>query len=281
MHALGESLSVAFRQMCAIMLLATKNPFPAFGDISFDEPTHKYTVRGKKVPISVTALGARAVPAEHRFDGRKIITKNLASWRANASNKHHELVTGVSDEEAMENVFKSWNTNRDLGTKMHKCFEQFLNGESVTQEANFSVEMAQFHNALQELSDLTPVRTEMSIYANDAAGDAAVAGQIDLLMRDADGGMHIVDWKRAAGDLTPGAHAFGKFFLDDLPLNDHYKYSLQLSLYAAMFELQTGTPIVSTRLVQIHPDLDAAQIIPGTDLRGDARNLLEGAGVAF
>ena len=99
--------------------------------------------------------------------------------------KSTELRADLSDEQAMENVFASWNTNRDLGTKMHKCFEQFLNGESVTQEANFSVEMAQFHNALQELSDLTPVRTEMSIYANDAAGDAAVAGQIDLLMRDA------------------------------------------------------------------------------------------------
>jgi hypothetical protein len=116
------------------MLLATKNPFPGDADIVFDEPTHKYTVRGKRVPISVTALGARAVPPEHRFDGRKIITKNLASWRANASNKHHALVAGVGDEQAMQNVFKSWNANRDLGTQMHKCFEQFLNGEPVAQE---------------------------------------------------------------------------------------------------------------------------------------------------
>ena len=262
-------------------MLAAKNPFCGDGDILFDEPTHKYTVRGKKVPISVTALGARAVPPEHRFDGRKIVSKNLASWRANASNKHHALVAGVSDKQAMENVFASWGTNRDLGTQMHKCFEQFLNGEPVAREGSFAVEMAQFRDALQQLSELTPARTEMSIFANDASGNAAVAGQIDLLMRDAEGGVHIVDWKRAAGDLTPGAHSFGKFFLDDLPLNDHHKYSLQLSLYAVMFELQTGKPVVSTRLVQIHPELDGAQIIPGTDLRGDARNLLEGAGVAF
>ena len=161
------------------------------------------------------------------------------------------------------------------------CFEQFLNGEEVTREKDFPVEMQQFRDALRELSDLTPTRTEMSIFANDAAGDAAVAGQIDLLMRDSEGGFHIVDWKRAAGDLTPGAHSFGKFFLDNLPLNDHHKYSLQLSLYAVMFELQTGMPILSTRLVQIHPDLDGVRIIPGTDLRSDAQNLLEGAGVVF
>jgi len=242
---------------------------------------HKYTVRGKRVPISVTALGARAVPKEHRFDGAVIIKKNLRGWRANASNKHHALVNGYSDSQAAANVVASWDANRDLGTGMHKCIEQFLNGETVEDEKDYTVEMAQFHDAMQQLSDLTPLRTEMAVFANDAAGDAAVAGQIDLLARDADGGIHIVDWKRAAGDLTPGAHSFGKSFLDEMPLNDHYKYSLQLSLYAAMFELQTGIPIVSTRLVQIHTDFDNAQIINATDLRSDARNLLEGAGVVF
>ena len=263
------------------MLLAQKNPFPRGDEITFDEESHTYTVRGKKVPVSVTKLVSQAVPPEHRFDGRKIITKNLASWRVNASNKHHALVVGLSDEEAIENVFRSWNANRDLGTGMHKCFEEYLNGEPVAQEANFQAEMAQFHVAMDSLVGLTPVRTEMSVFANDARGDAAVAGQIDLLMRDSEGGLHIVDYKRTPGDLSPNAHAFGKFFLDDLPLNDHHKYSLQLSLYALMFELQTGQPIQSTRLVQVHPDLDEARIVPTTDLRGDARNLLEGAGVVF
>ena len=95
-------------------------------------------------------------------------------------------MAGVSDAQAIENVFKSWNTNRDLGTKMHKAFEQFLNDEPVAQAADLPVEMEQFRDALQQLSDLAPVRTELTLYANDAAGDAAVAGQIDLLMRDAE-----------------------------------------------------------------------------------------------
>lgn len=260
-------------------MLAKRNPFCGDDDILFDEPLHVYTVRGKRVPISVTSLGARAVPKEHRFDGHKIVQKNLSSWRSNASNKHHALVTGVSDEEAMSNVFKSWNVNRDLGTTMHKCFEQFLNGQDVVREAEMKVEMEQFHEAMQELQCMKPVRTEMSVFANDAAGDAAVAGQIDLVMKDSKGGMHIVDYKRTPGDLTPGAHSYGKFFLDNLPLNDHHKYSLQLSLYAVMFELQTGQPIVSTQLVQIHPDLDGARVIPTTDMRSEARNLLAAVGV--
>ena len=70
--------------------------------------------------------------------------------RANAANKHHALVAGVSDAQAIENVFKSWNTNRDLGTKMHKAFEQFLNDEPVAQAADLPVEMGQFRDALQQ-----------------------------------------------------------------------------------------------------------------------------------
>ena len=262
-------------------MLAQKNPFPGDGDIVFDEPSHTYTVRGKKVPISVTKLGSQAVPPEHRFDGRKVITKNLRSWRVNASSKYHSLVAEVDDEQAIANVLASWDRNRDAGTGMHKCFEQFLNGESVDRVEEYVDEMAQFHVAMDCLVGLTPVRTEMSVFANDAYGDAAVAGQIDLLMKDAEGGLHIVDFKRTAGDLTPGASSYGKKFLDNLPLNDHYKYSLQLAMYAAMFELQTGKPILSTRLMQVHPDLDEAHLIPTTDMAEHARALLASAGVAL
>ena len=262
-------------------MLARKNPFPGDGDIVFDEPSHTYTVRGKKVPISVTKLGAQAVPPEHRFDGRKVITKNLTSWRVNASSKYHELVADVDDEQAIKNVLASWDKNRDAGTGMHKCFEQYLNDESVDLLPEYVDEMAQFHVAMDCLVGLTPARTEMSVFANDAYGDAAVAGQIDLLMKDEEGGLHIVDFKRTAGDLTPGASSYGKKFLDNLPLNDHYKYSLQLAMYAAMFELQTGKPILSTRLMQVHPDLDEARIIPTSDMAAHARALLQDAGVVF
>ncbi len=267
--------------MIKAMLLSQKNPLAGDGDILFDEPSHTYTVRGKKVPISVTKLGSQAVPPEHRFDGHKVITKNLSSWRSNASSKYHAMVAGVDDDEAVKNVLASWGKTRDAGTGMHKCFEQFLNGEPVTRAEEYAVEMAQFRVAMDRLAELAPARTEMSIYANDAAGDAAVAGQIDLVMRDADGGYHIVDFKRTPGDLSPGAFSFGKKFLNDLPLNDHYKYSLQLAMYALMFELQTGKPILSTRLMQVHPDLDEARIVPTTDMAEHARTLLESAGVVF
>tara|TARA_Y100000748_G_C15409076_1_gene454672 strand:+ start:186 stop:974 length:789 start_codon:yes stop_codon:yes gene_type:complete len=262
-------------------MLAQKNPFRGDGDIEFDDPSHTYTVRGKKVPISVTKLGTQAVPPEHRFDGRKVIAKNLTSWRNNASSKYHAMVADVDDEQATKNILSSWDRNRDAGTGMHKCFEQIMNLEPVPRADEYAKEIAQFHVAMDSLIGLMPARTEMSVFANDAQGDAAVAGQIDLLMKDAEGQYHIVDFKRTAADLSPGAYAFGKKFLDDLPINDHYKYSLQLAMYALMFELQTGVPIASMRLLQVHPDLSEARLIQTSDMKEHARALLEGAGVAF
>ena len=83
--------------------------------------------------------------------------------------------------------------------------------------------------------------------------------------------------ERPAIDIT----RFGKRFLDGKPLNDHYKYSLQLSLYTVIFTQQTGLPIESCRLLQIHPDLDGHRWIDATDLTTEARELLRDAHVAL
>ena len=55
---------------------------------------------------------------------------------------------------------------------------------------------------LNNLADLAPFRTELSIFANDENGNASVAGQIDFLMKDADGGLHMIDFKRTPNDLS-------------------------------------------------------------------------------
>ena len=264
------------------MLLAKKHPLPGDEAIAFDARSHRYSVRGKAVPISVTALAARAVPPEFKFDGRAIITKNLASWRANASSKYYEHVVGVTDRQAIDAVFAEWSKTTKLGTAMHLCIEQALNDETITREDEFAVELTQWRAIMSgELADLKAYRTELSIFAPDVNGDAAVAGQIDLLAVDGDGDYHLLDWKRTSNDLSPSAFSYGKSFLDGKPLNDHMKYSLQLSLYSVIFEKQTRRRIHSATIVQIHPDLAEARAIPATDLRVHAKRLLESVGVVF
>ena len=245
-------------------------------EISFDALKHVYTVRGKAVPISVTKLIQQQVPEEHRFNGRKVILKNLTSWRANASNKHHQFVSNTTDEEAISNVLNHWKGNSAAGTAMHALFEDELNGKQPS-AAGHEVEMQQFQAAMVGSK---PVRTELSVFVTNASGEAVVAGQIDLLLKD-DEGYGLVDFKRTANDLTPNAYSFGKEFLDGKPLNDHYKYSLQLSLYRVMFEAQTGLKVVHDPcILQIHPDLECHQWITATDLTAEARVILEKAGMA-
>ena len=264
------------------MRLAKRHPLPGDEDIAFDPHGHRYAVRGKAVPISVTALAARAVPPEHKFDGRAVIVKNLASWRANASSKYHAHVVGVTDRQAIDAVFAEWSKTTKLGTAMHLCIEQALNDEPITREDEFATELAQWRVIMDtELADLKAYRTELSIFALGANGDAAVAGQIDLLAVDKDGDFHLTDWKRTPSDLSPSAFSYGKVFLDGKPLNDHMKYSLQLSLYSVIFQKQTGRRIHSATIVQIHPDLPEAKAIPASDLREHAKRLLESVGVVF
>ena len=264
------------------MRLAALHPLPGDEDIAFDAHGHRYAVRGKAVPISVTALAARAVPPEHKFDGRAVIVKNLASWRANASSKYHSHVAGVTDREAIDAVFAEWSKTTKLGTAMHLCIEKAFNDEPITREDEFAVELAQWRAIMAgELADLTAYRTELSIFALNANGDAAVAGQIDLLAVDNDGDFHLLDWKRTSNDLSPSAFSYGKVFLDGKPLNDHMKYSLQLSLYAVIFEKQTSRRVHSATIVQMHPDLTEAKAVPASDLREHAKKLLESVGVVF
>lgn len=264
-------------------MLREKNPVPGDDDIQFDADAHVYTARGKIVPISVTKLIEQyAIPAEHRFNGRAIIRKNLTSWRSNASNKYHALVTEATDEEAITNVLKHWQANAAAGTAMHALFEDTLNGKEPSAEGR-EAEMDQFRAAMDSLGDsMTPARTELSVFVTNAEGDPVVAGQIDLLLKDKEGGYHLVDFKRTAADLTPNAWHFGKRFLDGKSLNDHHKYSLQLSLYRLMFEAQTGLKIADDpRILQIHPDLDGHQWTTATDLTNEARALLRGQGMAM
>jgi len=264
-------------------MLQKHNPIPREEEIQFEEQGHRYFVRGQPVPVSVTELGKRAVPREHQFNPEKIVKKNLRSWRANASSKYHQLVADVNDEQALANVQELWNSNRDSGTGLHKCIEEMLNGEPVDRAEDYSVELTQFRAALEGMrrEGVVPARTELSIFVEDAQGKPVVAGQIDLLVKDEDGDYHIVDFKRTANDLRPFASSFGKRFLDDKPLNDHHKYSLQLSLYSVMFELQTGKRIHACRLLQLHPEFETYRWVDATDLRQEARMLLTSVGVVF
>ena len=261
-----------------------KKAHPVEGDeeISFDAESHVYTVRGAPVPISVTkVIETHAIPEEHRFDGPAVIKRNLKRWREGSSSQYREILAGTNDEEGMQIVQQHWAETAAKGTAMHALFEDALNG--VWRDATgYESEMEQFRDAMVSIrKQMTPVRTELSVFVNGSDGKAAVAGQIDLLaVHQRTGVYHLIDFKRTPKDLRPEAFAYGKTFCKNkLPLNDYHKYSLQLSMYAVMLKAQTGYDVAARgHILQIHPQLEGAQCIEAADLQEEARELLKRVG---
>lgn len=264
--------------------LAVTNPFSFDDDVEFSEAGHIYRVHGRKAEMSVTSLVKMAFPASADFNGRAICETNLARWRTNASNRYHAVVADIpDDEEATAAVMAIWDRNRDLGTLAHKAVELTLNNELVPNDAlvaDVKKELDQFmmFHDRQTLAGWKVLRSELSLYHKRTDG-TTIAGQIDILYRDNTGKLRVVDIKRSEKVLSANAHNFGKFgagVAAEIKDTDHYRYSLQCWLYSCMLWRLTDAEMGAPLLVQVHPDLDVANVIPCADLQSVAEQLLDG-----
>lgn len=259
--------------------LAARNPFEFDNAVSFDENTHTYTVNGLAVHASVSDA-VKVGFADGGFNASLVIRKNLSSWRARPEHKLHQLVAGKSDAEATSAVTALWENEARLGTLIHKWAEEAANGAIPSEEGleDMAREKVQILNGwgLLKKRGLSICRTEHSLFYPPVS--PKVGGQADLLML-ADGGAYaIVDLKRTQKDLSPGASSYGRVgvgCLAGVPDTPHHRYSLQQSCYAVMFEDLTGEKVESTYLLQVHGSLAHPRVIQCTDLRAEARALLD------
>lgn len=174
-----------------------------------------------------------------------------------------------------EEIAKLWNANgreaSDAGTQMHNHIEFWLN--ELPTETN-SVEFKQFKkwwDAFMPERKISAYRTEWSIY--DEEGD--VAGQIDCLLRTADGKYIMVDWKRVNPTprrasmpmelLGPSQKAFkgecGFGPCCDLPSTSFWHYVVQQRLYTYILEKHYDITIESSWLCQLHPAMENAHVV--------------------
>lgn len=254
-------------------MLARENPLKFDGRIVLTDD-HRYVLDGNLVaPLSVTKL------IEHQssepFDERAIILKNLSSWRRRSSSKFHEVVVGLTDEQALEAVGAMWAASAKEGTSLHRQLELVCNNETPDSPDRHAAELRQFSEIRAANPALVPFRTELSLVAIDEFGRPVLGGQLDLLVKDPDGNFCIVDFKRTDKDLDKHVHDFGRKILG-YPDNAHHRYSLQCSLYAAMLESQEGIVVESMSVLQVHPNLPAGCVTALTDMRCEARVLLNG-----
>jgi len=262
--------------------LAHDHPLEGVDDVvRMDAATHTYFVNGKALSRSATSVVAAAIGSE--FDADLTISTYLASWRKNPRNKYNRVVAGLDDDAATKAIKHAWNEANRLGTKLHARLEAHMNDENTPDDDETDVEWRSLLPKLEELQGLgwVPRRAELTLWSDDANGEPSVGGQIDCLFEDAEGNLVLVDLKRTARDLGPATTAFGgkvvaAACLEGVPATDHTKYSLQLSVYAAMFEQRTGVLIRPNRrfLLQAHPELPCAILTPCSCYDTAARALL-------
>lgn len=199
--------------------------------VVFDSVNHTYHFKGKKL-ISVTTFINQF---KNKFDS-DYWSKKIA----------------LRDNKTQEQVLKEWNDKAkkscDIGTAIHKIFEDYINGEFsiLNNEYNFnevdldieylidfipkSKVAIQFIKDYFETKRLIPIHTEYIVY-NDY-----LAGQVDLICQDKNGNYYILDFKTNDKIETKsyGKNLNGK--LSEIPDSTFYHYSLQLSIYKQMFK---------------------------------------------
>jgi len=194
--------------------------------VCFDPIKHTYTL-GDKNLISVTTLISKF---KNKFD-EDYYSEREAKKR------------GVTAAEVLKQWREKGNKSCDIGTAIHKIFEDYtdnkysvvnntlcfdylpLNPEFINDFDKLKKSALLFVNDLFLSKRLTPVFSEHIVY-NDL-----IAGQIDMVCKDSEDNLYIIDFKT---NSKIDACGYGKYmkgalsFLEDSVFNH---YSLQLNIY--------------------------------------------------
>lgn len=253
--------------------LAEKNPVPEFDeDFTFDEPTHKYTSRGRVCDMSVTSF--IKVPFDE-FKEDETIARMLSKsqWANDPSYKYYKM--------ERHTIKGDWERNRDEaakhGTLMHKCIELYYNKTSLFHRKPhlepFNMPSVQIFRKFHEevvRGKYEPFRTELRVIDRSPvvigrqglAAPSYLPGSVDMIFRHAnrpaDGSLdnHIVvmDWKRSKNVKTEGFRGrmckppFDK--VGDCKLG---QFQMQLNTYRYIIERNTHYVVDSLHCVVFHP----------------------------
>lgn len=220
--------------------------------VSFDEPTHTYTVHGKKVGNSVTQKIHKYFP----FDSEGI-SNNLSKRHKYNKESPYYGMTG-------EDIRKLWNSGASLGTELHAQIETYYNTYGKVEPENPSIEYTYFKNFVEDHPELEPYRTEWIVYSEEDD----ISGSIDMIYKNKDGTISIYDWKRSkqirkenfkSEYATPPLH-----FFQNCNFN---AYSLQLNFYKWILENKYEMKVKDLCLVVLHDSNPNYQLEPVDDLQ--------------
>ena len=204
--------------------------------LKFFEKSHKYKKGNKEFKSVTTFIGEMFEP----FD-RKGIAKKLSKFQVYKKK-------GLGQRK----IVKQWKEAADHGTRVHKAIENYINNEPIPKtllpDDRSKLARAReyiHHNDFKEIIAEVVVCSEKYL----------LAGTIDALIIK-DGKLYIIDWKTNKEIKTKaykgrkGIHPRTKD-LDDCHL---VKYSLQLSLYAYILEVEYGFHIEKMYITHLLKD---------------------------
>ena len=118
---------------------------------------------------------------------------------------------------------------------------------------------------------MQPYRAEVNIFHIGLR----CGGQPDLLLRDPQNRIVIVDWKRTTKLSMDNNHITLQYPLNHLPDCSYYRYALQVNLYRYVLESEYSMSVGSMFLAICHPDLLVPRLVEVPRLDNEVNYLVE------
>lgn len=202
-----------------------------FKDLEFNEKEHKYFVKGKELPTSVSGI----IKLYTKPFDRERISLRVATKR------------GVPQEQ----ILQEWDSKQKRackkGTEVHLFGELYPFNRHLKPRNQYETAIVQFWNDVP--SHIVPVIMEVQMYHKEYM----FAGTADILLYNTLTGKYILGDYKTNEDLFKNfmrqkmLAPFGYMF--DSPFS---KYQLQLSLYQILLE-QTGIEVEGRKLIWLRP----------------------------
>lgn len=102
-----------------------------------------------------------------------------------------------------------------------------------------------------------------------------LAGQPDLLMKDADGSVVVVDWKRSRDVRFENDRRSLRYPVSHLPDSNGWLYCLQLNVYRYLLESEYGFTVSGMFLAVVHPESEAPRLIACPRMQAEVDAIVE------
>ena len=202
-----------------------------FQGLEFDEPTHRYSLNGVSIPVSVSG----------------IVNKFKKPFPFEEKSKKVALEEGVTQQEIKDRWTNKKNKACELGTRVHLFGEKYTFDRSIAAQDGYEEAIVKFWDCLP--SHIVPIMVEVRMHHKKYR----FAGTCDTLLYNTHTGKHILTDYKTNEDLFKnfaGERLLHCFY--DLLKNDFNCYQIQLSLYQILFE-QTGLQIEDRRIIHFKP----------------------------